>query len=107
MSRFSLLLVSGLVAAGLIGCTQCDTCDDFPTPCTGPNCGYQGPPGMPGGYPPVSTGPMAPGPADVAPPPAAPSSAPPSSAPPAGAPAPPPLPDTNPSPPANPVNPNP
>jgi hypothetical protein len=48
MLRLSALM---LVAAGLsisaVGCAQCDTCDDFPAPCTGPNCagGY----GMPSG----------------------------------------------------------
>jgi hypothetical protein len=39
MSRISLLLVAASVAAGVVGCAQCDTCDDFPAPCTGPNCG--------------------------------------------------------------------
>ena len=39
MSRISLLLVAAAVAAGVVGCAQCDTCDDFPAPCTGPNCG--------------------------------------------------------------------
>jgi hypothetical protein len=39
MSRISLLLVAAVVAAGVVGCAQCDTCDDFPAPCTGPNCG--------------------------------------------------------------------
>ena len=33
------LLVAVAVAAGVVGCAQCDTCDDFPAPCTGPNCG--------------------------------------------------------------------
>jgi len=33
------LMVAVAVAAGVIGCAQCDTCDDFPTPCVGPNCG--------------------------------------------------------------------
>ena len=39
MSRISLLLVAAAVAGGVVGCAQCDTCDDFPAPCTGPNCG--------------------------------------------------------------------
>lgn len=26
----------------IAGCTHCDTCDDFPTPCLGPNCGGTG-----------------------------------------------------------------
>ena len=34
------LLVAVAVAAGVVGCAQCDTCDDFPAPCTGPNCGH-------------------------------------------------------------------
>jgi len=33
------LLVAVAVATGVVGCAQCDTCDDFPAPCTGPNCG--------------------------------------------------------------------
>ena len=39
MSRISLLLVAVAVSAGAVGCAQCDTCDDFPAPCVGPNCG--------------------------------------------------------------------
>jgi hypothetical protein len=39
MSRINLLMVAAAVAAGVVGCAQCDTCDDFPAPCTGPNCG--------------------------------------------------------------------
>ena len=41
MTRFALLLV-GLAIAGATGCAQCDTCDDFPAPCVGPNCGQNG-----------------------------------------------------------------
>ncbi len=41
MTRFALLVV-GLALAGATGCAQCDTCDDFPAPCTGPNCGQNG-----------------------------------------------------------------
>ena len=41
MTRFALLLL-GLALAGATGCAQCDTCDDFPAPCTGPNCGPNG-----------------------------------------------------------------
>src|SRR4051794_27197188 len=48
MSRSSLLLAATAVVAGAIGCAHCDTCDDFPGPCTGPNCGYSGPPPGPG-----------------------------------------------------------
>ena len=34
------LLVAVAVAAGVVGCgPSADTCDDFPAPCTGPNCG--------------------------------------------------------------------
>ena len=39
-------MVAALMAVGVVGCAQCDTCDDFPAPCTGPNCG-QGPGGAP------------------------------------------------------------
>ena len=38
MTKFALLVV-GLTLAAASGCAQCDTCDDFPAPCTGPNCG--------------------------------------------------------------------
>ena len=38
MTRFALLVV-GMALVGVTGCAQCDTCDDFPAPCTGPNCG--------------------------------------------------------------------
>lgn len=42
------LMLAGLVASGIVGCAQCDTCDDFPVPCTGPNCGHtHGPEAMP------------------------------------------------------------
>ena len=39
MSRLSTMLLAGSLALAGVGCTHCDTCDDFPTPCTGPNCG--------------------------------------------------------------------
>ncbi len=99
MSRTSLLLAAFMLAAGMTGCTHCDTCDDFPTPCNGPNCGFRG--GPVGGTtvhagPPVVAGPSAP--AEAAP--GAPSSTPPSSAPtqaPATAPAPLPSPESIPS----------
>ena len=39
MLRLSLLLVAVALAAGSVGCTHCDTCDDFPIPCVGSNCG--------------------------------------------------------------------
>ena len=41
MTRFALVVV-GLAIAGATGCAQCDTCDDFPAPCVGPNCGQNG-----------------------------------------------------------------
>ncbi len=31
-----------VAAAGFSGCAVCDTCDDFPAPCVGPNCGQNG-----------------------------------------------------------------
>ena len=52
------LVLAAVVASGVVGCAQCDTCDDFPAPCTGPNCGHNHAP-MPLGAP-VMTGPMAP-----------------------------------------------
>ena len=55
MSRISLLLVAVAVAGGVVGCAQCDTCDDFPAPCTGPNCS-QGLGGVPGLAPTMSQG---------------------------------------------------
>lgn|GEM_PF-1759496 len=39
MLRFSLLLTAVALAIGSTGCTHCDTCDDFPIPCVGGNCG--------------------------------------------------------------------
>ena len=66
MSRSLLLLTAAAsLAVGALGCAHCDTCDDFPTPCTGANCGYQqAPNGVP--YP---VGPAVPvgGPASPAP----------------------------------------
>jgi len=64
MSRISLLMAVA-VAAGVVGCAQCDTCDDFPAPCVGPNCGQNS--YTPPGYvaPTMSQGPaMTPPPAD-------------------------------------------
>ena len=40
MSRPSLLVLAASAAALAVGCAHCDTCDDFPAPCTGPYCGY-------------------------------------------------------------------
>lgn len=39
MLRFNLLAAVALLAAGVTGCTHCDTCDDFPVPCVGHNTG--------------------------------------------------------------------
>ncbi len=39
MTRLSTMLLAGSLALVAVGCTHCDTCDDFPTPCVGPNCG--------------------------------------------------------------------
>ena len=33
------LVVAASLASAVVGCAQCDTCDDFPAPCRGPNCG--------------------------------------------------------------------
>ncbi len=41
MSSIRHLLVALAATTGAVGCTHCDTCDDFPSPCNGPNCGYQ------------------------------------------------------------------
>jgi hypothetical protein len=65
MPRSSLLLVAAALAAGTIGCAHCDTCDDFPTPCTGPNCGYAGL--LPGAPEVMAPGPVS-QPAQMAPP---------------------------------------
>lgn len=40
MPRPSLLVLAASAAAIAVGCAHCDTCDDFPAPCTGPNCGH-------------------------------------------------------------------
>jgi hypothetical protein len=39
MSRSRCFAVGLLLAVGAVGCAHCDTCDDFPTPCIGGNCG--------------------------------------------------------------------
>jgi hypothetical protein len=75
MLRLSALLVAAGLSIVVFGCAQCDTCDDFPTPCNGPNCvgGY----GMPSqadpvthSAPPGATG----GSTEVLPPPSSPGS---------------------------------
>ena len=43
MSRMSLMLVAAAVAAGVVGCAQCDTCDDFPAPLHWPRTARTGP----------------------------------------------------------------
>lgn len=42
MARLCLTVLSAALAASAIGCAHCQTCDDFPVPCTGPNCGHAG-----------------------------------------------------------------
>jgi hypothetical protein len=57
MLRLSRALAAVILAVvGATGCAQCDTCDDFPIPCAGGNCGFEGPP-PPGAYNVVATGP--------------------------------------------------
>ena len=58
MSRIS-LLVTLVVAGGFVGCAQCDTCDDFPAPCVGPNCGQNMAYGPPALSPTMGMGPAA------------------------------------------------
>jgi hypothetical protein len=38
MSRSRLWMIAAVLAAGASGCAQCDTCNNPPTPCTGPGC---------------------------------------------------------------------
>lgn len=45
MLRLSLLLAAVACTIGTAGCTHCDTCDDFPIPCVGGNCGALTAPG--------------------------------------------------------------
>jgi len=47
MVRRQLLVLVVAVSAGAIGCAHCDTCDDFPVPCSGANCGGPGVPVAP------------------------------------------------------------
>jgi len=69
MSRIGLLVPLSCAAALAVGCAHCDTCDDFPAPCTGPNCGalYQGVP-IGAGVPIESGAPYGYGPGVVVPP---------------------------------------
>ena len=50
MLRFNLALLAVALTAAAAGCTQCDTCDDFPMPCAGGSCagGVCGRPGLAG-----------------------------------------------------------
>ncbi len=51
MMRHSPLLTAVALAIGSAGCTHCDTCDDFPIPCVGGNCGgVMASPAPTGGY---------------------------------------------------------
>jgi hypothetical protein len=43
--RDGMLWMVVLAASSFVGCAVCDTCDDFPAPCVGPNCGQGGMPG--------------------------------------------------------------
>jgi hypothetical protein len=71
MLRFGLVLMAVALTAGALGCTHCDTCDDFPTPCVGFNCGYPGHPAPSGTYTAPSMGVVGPpAPAEAAPAPA-------------------------------------
>jgi hypothetical protein len=40
MLRLRFLMASAALSVGAIGCAHCDTCDDFPSPCGTPYCGY-------------------------------------------------------------------
>lgn len=71
MLRSRLALLAVAMAAGVAGCTFCDTCDDFPTPCVGGNCGEPGTSPVGGNYvamPNSSDGPMASAPPTLLPP---------------------------------------
>jgi len=59
MTRLNAVLVAAGLAVGAVGCAHCDTCDDFPAPCVGPNCatGPMGAYGMASG-PTAYSGPM-------------------------------------------------
>ena len=61
MLRFNLALLAAALTACAAGCTQCDTCDDFPMPCAGGSCGVPAyPPGAAGTYTVVAPGADAP-----------------------------------------------
>lgn len=38
MMRSRLLSMAAILGLGVTGCVHCDTCDDFPVPCSGPGC---------------------------------------------------------------------
>lgn len=73
MTRNCLLLLAAATTLALAGCAHCDTCDDFPIPCQGGNCGggFAGPtaglPGMGPMLPPPAPGPDAPATAPASP----------------------------------------
>jgi hypothetical protein len=56
MLRTEFAVIAIVLATAGVGCTQCDTCDDFPVPCNGGYCGGTVAPAVPGGY---TTFPMA------------------------------------------------
>jgi hypothetical protein len=61
MLRFNLALLAAALTAVTAGCTQCDTCDDFPTPCAGGSCGVPAyPPDAAGTYTVIAPGADAP-----------------------------------------------
>lgn len=76
MTRNCLLLLVASATLALAGCAHCDTCDDFPTPCQGGDCGggmggpapSMGLPGMGPMFPPPTAGPDAPATAPATPP---------------------------------------
>jgi hypothetical protein len=90
MLRLSALLVAAGLSIVAVGCAQCDTCDDFPAPCNGPNCPgaygmgmqsqagpvtYSAPSGAPGDGTEVLPPPSSPaGPGSTPPPPTSPGS---------------------------------
>ncbi len=63
MTRLNAALVAAGLAVGAVGCAHCDTCDDFPAPCVGPNCGGQYGVYGPGAGPMAADGPMTAAPA--------------------------------------------
>ena len=60
MSRLFSILATASVCMCTWGCAQCDTCDDFPAPCIGPNCGMAGAYAVPNHGPIPATAPATP-----------------------------------------------